>query len=216
MGVDVELHAWESIQAEVRASLVGGATRYIVVVFDEPDGARVAEGISALVDVGGVRVAVVTQDPAASWWGVLLEEPAVDVIGTAASLAELAGSVQRFTSGERLLAPERRRELRADWAEALDNRRRVVELVQTLSPQQLRVLELLAFGHRVREVAAIMGVADGTVRSHVRALRSKLGARTQLEAVAMLKQVRDPAVRVPRQRTAGSTTSARGGAAAPR
>ena len=36
-----------------------------------------------------------------------------------------------------------------------------------------------------------MGVTEGTVRSHVKALRAKLGARTQLKAVAMLHQAYD-------------------------
>ena len=36
-----------------------------------------------------------------------------------------------------------------------------------------------------------MGVAEGTVRSHVKALRAKLGASTQLKAVAMYHQAYD-------------------------
>ena len=83
--------------------------------------------------------------------------------------------------------------------------------MQSLSPQQLKVLELLASGRRVAEVAELLGVADGTVRSHVKALRAKLGARTQLEAVAMLRQVYellDRAVVVPRPRGAPAEADA--------
>ena len=52
-----------------------------------------------------------------------------------------------------------------------------------------------------------MGVAEGTVRSHVKALRAKLGASTQLKAVAMFHQAYDATGGggdiVPRPRGAG-------------
>ncbi len=84
-----------------------------------------------------------------------------------------------------------------------------MSLIATLSPRQQRVLELLASGRRVHEVAELLGVTDGTVRSHVKTLRNKIGARTQLEAVAMLRQVHEvgdsiaPAMIRPRQSPEG-------------
>ena len=199
-GAEVELHAWESLVDDVAAGTPDDGVRHIVVVFDDLDSARVVEEVSRVVGSTDVRVALAVPDPDGTVWGALLDEPTVDVIDSATSLSELADAVDRFAAGTRLLDPERRRSLRAAWAEALDNKRQAVALVQTLSPQQLRVLELLAFGHRVKEVASIMGVADGTVRSHVRALRAKLGVRTQLEAVAMLRHVQEPSVAIPRPR----------------
>ena len=187
-GSDVELHAWESVVVDVLAHAEPGSTRHVVVVFDEPDGADAVDRVVMMVRAGDVRVAVVVPDSAATWWLPLLDEPAVDVV-TTTSLDELADVVARFSAGDRLLPPETRRVLRAGWSEALDNRRHVVALVQTLTPQQLRVLELLADGHRVREIARLIGLADATVRSHVRTLREKLGAKSQIEAVAMLRKV---------------------------
>ncbi|HSU02198.1 MAG TPA: helix-turn-helix transcriptional regulator [Nocardioides sp.] len=200
VGAEVELHAWETFSDEVRASDPGAGPLHVVVVFDDLDSAPVVEEVEKVVGRDEVRVALVVPDPSGTAWGALLDEPTVDVIDSATSLSELADAVDDFTSGVRLLAPERRRALRAAWAEALDNRAQVVALVQTLSPQQMRVLELLASGHRVKEAASMMGVADGTVRSHVRALRAKLNVRTQLEAVAMLRQVHEPALSIPRPR----------------
>lgn len=188
VGSDVELHAWESVVIDALTEADPGSTRYVVVVLDEPDGADAVDRISMLVRAGDVRVALVVPEPAATWWMPLLDEPAVDVVTTASSLDGLADVVTRFAAGDRLLPPETRRELREGWAETLDNHRQVVALVQTLTPQQLRVLELLGDGHRVREIARLMGVADGTVRSHVRTLRAKLGAKSQIEAVAMLRR----------------------------
>ena len=53
----------------------------------------------------------------------------------------------------------------------------------------------------MREIAHLLGVADGTVRSHVRTLRAKLGAKSQIEAVAMLRQVEQSAPGVPHPRS---------------
>ena len=204
VGADVELHAWETLGHELRRGAGDAGPRHVVVVFDDLDSARVVAEVERVVGDTDVHVALVVPDSHGATWGALLDEPAVDVIESATSLSELADAVDRFTEGTRLLDPDKRRALRAAWVEALDNRRHVVALVQTLSPQQLRVLELLAFGHRVKEVASIMGVAEGTVRSHVRALRAKLGVRTQLEAVAMLRQVQEPSVVIPRPRPPAS------------
>lgn len=188
-GAHVELHAWESLVIDAFTSAEPGSTQHVIVVLDELDGADAVDRISRTVRAGDVRVAVVLPQTESTWWIPLLDEPAVDVVTTATSLDELVDVVARFAAGARLLPTETRETLRAGWSEALDNHRHVVSLVQTLTPQQLRVLELLADGHRVREIARLMGVADGTVRSHVRTLRAKLGARTQIEAVAMLRQV---------------------------
>lgn len=204
-GADAEAHAWETV---VRDAGTGGShvgTRHVVAIFDDLDGPAVVDEITRLVEAGDVRVAVVTSAGAALLWGGLVEGGAVDVVTGATSVVEVAEVLDRFLAGERLMEPEARQALRVAWATALDRRRELLSLMRTLSPQQLRVLELLASGRRVTEVAELMGVADGTVRSHVKGLRAKLGAKTQLEAVAMLQQVYeliDRSVLVPRPREA--------------
>lgn len=189
VGVPVEVRAWETVVQDAQAGGDRDGTRHIVAIFDGLDSLTMVEEISRLVSVGDVRVAVVTPGPVAIWWGSLAEGAAVDVVTVATSVSELAEVVKRFTAGDPLMDPARRRALRLAWSQALDRRRHLISLMRTLSPQQLRVLELLASGRRVAEVGDLLGVASGTVRSHVKALRGKLGARTQLEAVAMLRQV---------------------------
>ena len=188
-GAAVEAHAWETMVQDARAARSHAGTRQVVAICDELDDMGVVDEVTRLVALGGVRVAVVTSPSAAIMWGGLMDCGAVDIVPGAASVGELAEVLQRLVAGERLMEPQARRDLRAAWAQALDRRRELVSLMRTLSPQQVRVLELLATGRRVTEVAQILGVSDGTVRSHVKALRAKLGARTQLEAVAMLRQV---------------------------
>jgi len=188
-GASVEVRAWETVVDDAQALRGVAGTTYVVAVFDDPDGLSAVEHISRLVAVGDVRVAIVAPAPTAVLWGGLLDGVAVDVVTRTTSVDQLAEVVERLVSGEPLMEPERRAAVRMAWAQALDSRQRLTTHMRTLSPQQLRVLELLAAGNRAREVAEVMDVTVGTVRSHVKALRAKLGAKTQLEAVAMLRRV---------------------------
>lgn len=53
-----------------------------------------------------------------------------------------------------------------------------------LSRRQQRVLELLAEGRRARDVAVTLGLSETTVRNHIRAVLTRLGCHSQLQAVA--------------------------------
>lgn len=55
----------------------------------------------------------------------------------------------------------------------------------SLSRRQSEVLELLAEGIPAREIAVRLGLAETTVRNHIRHLLRKLGCHSQLEAVAV-------------------------------
>ncbi len=63
-----------------------------------------------------------------------------------------------------------------------------------LSRREAEVLELLAEGRHVQEIARTLGLSQFTARDHVKALLAKLGARSQLEAVAIA--ARDGLVRI--------------------
>lgn len=196
VGTPAEARTWGSVvvDREILACDFPDPQHLVAILddVDNVDDAEVVAELALLVRAGRVRVVIITSADDAIRWGGLLESDAVDLTTVTASVVELARVVERARAGGALLDPEDRLALRASWARARDNRRHIASLVDTLSPQQRRVLELLATGHRASEVGDIMGVARGTVRSHVKALRAKLGARTQLEAVAMFHQVSDP------------------------
>jgi DNA-binding CsgD family transcriptional regulator len=52
-----------------------------------------------------------------------------------------------------------------------------------LTPRQTDVLRHLAQGHSTRTIAEKLGISTETVRNHVRAIISRLGVHTRLEAV---------------------------------
>lgn len=58
-----------------------------------------------------------------------------------------------------------------------------------LTPRQREVLALLSDGRSTREIAQDLGIAEETVRNHVRHLLRRLGARSRLGAVLEAKRL---------------------------
>lgn len=210
-GTDAVASPWESLNQDIAPDSRRTALDQrgpLVAILDDRDSGEVLEDVTRLVGAGRTRVVVVTSAEAAVQWGGLVDGDLLDVT-TATSVSQLAEVVEEIRSGGSVLDAASRLALRASWVRARERRQHVALLVDTLSPQQRRVLELLASGLRVAEVGIEMGVTRGTVRSHVKALRAKLGARSQLEAVAMLHEARATGVAdtvVPRPREASTGT----------
>lgn len=198
VGIPAEAHTWASSVLGQPLGTESQRPRRLVVILDRFEGRdRIAE-VARLVQTDEARIVLVASFEVATWWGELLQDDRVDLATDVTSIARLKEVVDDFMAGRTLMDPEQREAVRVAWLAELERRRHVEELLRSLSPQQSRVLELLASGRRVAEVGALLGVTRGTVRSHVKALRAKLGARSQLEAVAMLRVAHD----------AGSTGSA--------
>lgn len=58
----------------------------------------------------------------------------------------------------------------------------------TLTPRRREVLVLLAEGVPAKLIAARLGLAEATVRNHIRGLLAALGVHSQLEAVAVARR----------------------------
>ena len=59
-----------------------------------------------------------------------------------------------------------------------------------LTPRQLQVLGLLAAGIPAKVIATRLGLAEATVRNHIRAILITLGTHSQLEAIAKARRLR--------------------------
>lgn len=59
--------------------------------------------------------------------------------------------------------------------------------VEDLSPREREILELLAHGFANKEIAARLGVSDGTIRWHLRHVYHKLHVRSRTEAALKFK-----------------------------
>ena len=205
VGSPVDLHAWNAVVLEADAARRDGSRCCVVVVYDHPDVRDAVDRVARLTQAGDVRVVVVTPGADAVPWGGLLDRQGVEVVTNATSVARLDKAVRLLLAGTPLMEAETRLTLMASWKEGIDRRREVAGQLRTLSPQQQRVLQLLAAGYQVSEVAELLDVARATIRTHVKMLRDKLGARSQLEAVALYRLVHDDggaSDRVPRPRSA--------------
>jgi PAS domain S-box-containing protein len=59
-----------------------------------------------------------------------------------------------------------------------------------LTPRQQEVLRLLADGVPAKVIASRLGLAEATVRNHIRAILVALGTHSQLEAIAKARRLR--------------------------
>jgi FixJ family two-component response regulator len=95
--------------------------------------------------------------------------------------------------GERALVAAVERALAADRERrrAADKAARLRALVESLSPREAEVADLLNQGFRNPEIAERLGLSQRTVEMHRARLLRRLGARTTAEAVRILQYARD-------------------------
>lgn len=69
----------------------------------------------------------------------------------------------------------------------------LIRRIQTLTPQQTRVLSMLAEGLLNKQIAYELGVSEATIKAHVSAVLQKLGVDSRTQAVIRLARIRtDP------------------------
>jgi DNA-binding NarL/FixJ family response regulator len=91
---------------------------------------------------------------------------------------DLIDSIKAVAAGESLMKPEVVEHVRDRLRrKAMDDNR-----LAALSPQEHRILELLAEGLTNREIAAEMYLAEKTVKNYVSNLLAKLGFQRRTEA----------------------------------
>jgi len=100
---------------------------------------------------------------------------------------ELITSIRRVANGEMLLTTDQVERAR----ERL--RRQITEdiRIESLSPQERRILDLLSEGLSNREIADVMFLAEKTVKNYVSNLLAKLGFQRRTEAALFAQRQQD-------------------------
>jgi two-component system nitrate/nitrite response regulator NarL len=146
---------WEPLQSLDRLNEIGGAT-VLALIADE---ATALEASAALIGAG-VR-------------GLLLQEARADM---------LAAALTTIGQGLVVLTPAVAASLRADAA-LINTDRQPDPLIDALTPRELEVINLIAEGLPNKNIAGKLGISEHTVKFHVNAILTKLGAQSRTEAV---------------------------------
>jgi DNA-binding NarL/FixJ family response regulator len=110
---------------------------------------------------------------------------AAGVLNKASDVATILDAIRRLHRGERLIAPdEAAAALRLTQTSGLE-RQRELALLETLTPREREILEVLAEGLADKEIAARLSVSTATVRTHVNAILAKTGARSRTQALIL-------------------------------
>jgi DNA-binding NarL/FixJ family response regulator len=95
---------------------------------------------------------------------------------------ELVHAVRVVAAGDALLAPSITRKVIEGFIRRPAQRDNEVEL-QRLTERETEILELLATGKSNSELAAYLFVGEGTIKTHVSNVLTKLGLRDRMQAV---------------------------------
>ena len=146
------------------------------------DGIAATELISRLPD--GPRVIVLTTfEHEAHVFGAL-RAGASGFLSKRVEPDELATAIEAVAAGDSLLSPTATRQL-------IDH---IVDpptedpLIARLTPREREVLKQLATGQSNDEIAASLGIAANTAKTHVKRVLAKLSARDRAQAVAIAYQ----------------------------
>jgi DNA-binding NarL/FixJ family response regulator len=152
-----------------------------------------ASGLSGLISLRGIHptvpmVVISAHDDAATIRRAL-ELGASGFISKSASMEEIRGAVQTVLAGD-IAAP-----VGVDLGVERDPEiSDLIRRLQTLTPQQTRVLGMLAEGLLNKQIAYELSVSEATIKAHVSAILQKLGVDSRTQAVIQLAKIGgDPA-----------------------
>lgn len=148
------------------------------------DGLDLVEPLVSL----GCLVVVLTGEQGDDIWGAALEQGASAVVPKDVDVAQLVDTVRRVQSGEDVVDPGRRHTLLAAARQARAVLAERLAVFEQLTPREAEVLRHLAAGLPAAAIASSSHVSEATVRTQIRAVLSKLGVQSQLQAVAVARR----------------------------
>jgi DNA-binding NarL/FixJ family response regulator len=98
-------------------------------------------------------------------------------------LEDLVDAIRRLARGETLIQPALTDRIRRGFAARAPVPPSDAALLDPLTARELEILRLMFGGYSNREIADACGVVEGTVKTHVSNILSKLGVRDRTRAV---------------------------------
>ncbi|MDG4883586.1 response regulator transcription factor [Mesorhizobium sp. WSM4884] len=147
-----------------------------------------ASGLSGLISLRGIHSSVplvvvsAHDDPVTIRRA--LDLGASGFISKSASMEEIRAAVQAVLAGD--IAAPAGVELGVERDPEISD---LIKRLQALTPQQTRVLGMLAEGLLNKQIAYELGVSEATIKAHVSAILQKLGVDSRTQAVIQLSKI---------------------------
>lgn len=158
-------------------------TEDVLLVVDPLDSPASIASVRTLLAGVSFRALVMTTLRKGPAWGALIAAGVTELIPEPESVGELSVILEQVCAGEPVMSEEERETLREHWDRHVAEEEELLDRMAELSPRERMVLQSLASGRRSSEIAATLGVAQSTVRTHIRSIRRKLDVDSQLRAV---------------------------------
>ncbi|HTX83150.1 MAG TPA: response regulator transcription factor [Streptosporangiaceae bacterium] len=160
-----------------------------MVDFHLPDGtgADAADGIRA--SCPSAAIVFLSADDSDKRLLTAIESGASSYLLKSASGDEIVESIRAAAAGRNLIPAGAIADALARDREIAREHSRQAEVLSSLTPREKEILALMAEGADNRAVARQLHISYATVRTHVRSILTKLGARSQLDAVAKASQL---------------------------
>lgn len=142
------------------------------------------EATRCIVDDGGPRVLVLTTFDLDEYAYDALRAGASGFLAKDAPLADLVSAIRHVHSGDAVVAPSTTRRLLRHVTEHRPARPEPPSL-NTLTAREREVLVLVARGLSNAEIAARLVLSEGTVKTHVGRILTKLDLRDRVQAVVL-------------------------------
>jgi two-component system nitrate/nitrite response regulator NarL len=186
--IDVTVLAWPVMSKDepVHRQLARIDPDVALLIYDVNTSIRMARAAALMREWAGPWVVLTGAAPGASWGG-LREAGAASVRPNVTGLDEIEQLVVRLSEGQAAPCADELERYLGVWQLAQERLEGLQQRLNRLTPRELQVLDLLRTGEPVRAIAARLELSEATVRSQVRAVLQKLGVRSQLAAVALLR-----------------------------
>lgn len=147
-----------------------------------------SRGLAGLVMLRGlfpeVAVAIVSANEDVELMERALAYGAAGYIPKSVNADQLTEALRCILGCSTWLPPQARRQSRVTSPD-----QELIERLNQLSPQQFKVLHLLAEGFLNKQIAHRLGITEPTVKTHVTAILRKLGVRNRTQAVLLISRL---------------------------
>jgi DNA-binding NarL/FixJ family response regulator len=135
----------------------------------------------------GVAVVVVSANDDPRVVRRALDHGAAGYLPKSTGLDDLRGAIRSVLALEQWLPPQLRAAV--DGAPSTPSDAALAARLASLSPQQFRVLALVAEGLLNKQIADRLGVQERTVKAHLTAIFERLGVRNRTQASVILREL---------------------------